>query len=174
MARNVGVDVDIEVEDVESMLSALNTFFNPLAMMGFLQASVAPVIRQRARERFLTEGDDVSGAWAPLEPVTQQIRGSSNLPISPDHPINRRTDDLYTYITQSNAEVIPLGSFGAQMTYPGSPPTGPWTAKKVETAQVGRNKPRTVPRPVLGLSMVDLTYVIGALGIGIKKAGGFP
>lgn len=179
MARDFAVDVDISVQeqDVERMLMGVNTFLNPLALMGFLSGAVAPFIRQRAEQRFFSEGDDVSGPWAPLEPATQEIRQQMN--VGGAGPINRRTDDLFDYITQSPDEVTPLGAFGAQLTYPSpNAPQRPYTAIKVQTAQIGKGKQsatgnKTPPRPVLGLGITDLTHVIAALGVGIRKAGGF-
>lgn len=155
------------------MLTAVNTVLNPLHMMGFLKAKVAPFIRQRAAARFASEGDDATGKWAALMPATQEIRSHLNLPISPTHPINRRTGELETYITQSDSDVFPLGMSGAQLTYPGSAPTGRALSEKLATAQKGRNHPLTTDRPVLGLSMTDLSYVIGALGVEIRTAARF-
>lgn len=175
MAQRAVVDLDIDVRerDVDRMLSAVNTMLQPLQLMGFLSATISPYIRTRARDRFRTEGDEVSGPWAPLRQATQDFRAHSNLPIAPSHPINRRTDDLFDYITNSPDAVMALPGVGAQLTYPGNPPTNPWTAEKVKTAQGGKTKPKTVARPVLGLGMNDLVYVVGALTLGIKKVGRF-
>lgn len=121
----------------------------------------------------MNEGDEVVGRWAPLMPSTQEIRQHSNLPIGAEHPINRRTGDLYQYITQSPDAVTNLGGQGAMLTYPGSQPISPAMSQKLSTAQKGRPNPRTVARPVLGVGMADLVYVIGQLAVGIKAAGGY-
>jgi hypothetical protein len=167
------VTIHVQDADVERMLSAVNTVLSPLHMMGFLKAKVAPFIRQRASARFASEGDDATGKWAALLATTQDIRSHLNLPISPSHPINRRTGELEEYITKSDSDVFPLGMSGAQLTYPGSSPTGRALSEKLSTAQQGRTRPLTTSRPVLGLSMTDLSYVIGALGVEIKAAGRF-
>lgn len=172
-SHGISMDIDVQEQDVERLLNSVNTVLNPISMMGFLSLTVAPFIRRRAEARFAGEGDDVSGKWAPLSPATQEIREGLDLPISGDHPINRRTDDLYTYITKSPDEVMPLGGMGAQLTYPSPSATiNPGIEEKMKTAQQGRRNPHTIPRPVLGLGIGDLTYVVGALGIAVRKAGG--
>lgn len=152
------------------MLMAVNTVLSPLGMMGFLKGVVTPYVRLRAAQRFANEGDDTVGKWAPLQPQTQEIRERLDLPIGPAHPINRRTGELESYITQSDSDVVSAAG-GAQLTYPGNAPTGRAIQQKMETAQKGRSRtPMTVPRPVLGLGITDLAYVIGQLGITIKEA----
>lgn len=177
MARQralVDLDIDVQEGDVERMLEAVNTFLSPFALMGFLSSTVSPYIRKRAKDRFRTEGDEVSGKWAALRPATQDFRENSNLPISPKHPINRRTDDLFDYVTNSPDAVTALPGIGAQLTYPGKTPTNPWVTEKVKTAQKGKARPKTVPRPVLGVGMNDLVYVVGAIALGIKAVGNRP
>ena len=171
MVTRVVADVTVDTDDVERMLMGVNSFLEPYSLMGFLTETVSPYIRGRAKARFASEGDDASGKWAPLHPVTMEIRARSNLPIAPDHPINRRTGDLEAYITGSPDSVEALGGQGAQLTFPGVGTTDAAMQQKVETAQIGRNKPQTGPRPVLAFGMTDLAYVIGAIGIGIQSAG---
>src|SRR5687768_2482194 len=118
------------------MLMQVNTVLSPLGMMGFLSGVVSPFIRERARARFSEEGDDVTGRWRPLADSTVDIRSRMDLPISGEHPINRRTDDLYDHITASPDDVFPIPG-GAQLTYPGVAATG-WLEEKVKTAQSGK------------------------------------
>lgn len=168
MARTL-VTLDVHPEDVENVLMRLNMALSPVGMMGFLSTTVAPFIRRRASARFAGEGDDVVGKWLPLAESTVDIRSRMNLPIGGEHPINQRTGDLYDYITESPADVQPL-PMGAQLTYPGVAATG-WLEEKVKTAQTGKTHPATPPRPVLGLGVQDLAFVMGSLGIAIQKAG---
>lgn len=169
--RLVNLDIDVREADVMNMLTAVDSFLSPMALMGFLTTTVSPYIRKRAKDRFRSEGDEVSGKWAALRPATQDFRLHSQLPISPDHPINRRTDDLYDYVTNSPDAVMAIPGVGAQLTYPGRPASNPWTAEKVRTAQGGKANPRTVARPVIGVGINDLTFVIGAITLGIKAIG---
>jgi hypothetical protein len=50
---------------------------------------------------------------------------------------------------------------------PGDTPTGE-LAEKVKTAQQGKDNPRTVPRPVLGMNEVDLAFVLEGLSFFIQ------
>lgn len=169
MTAYIDFDIRVKDRDVERMLTAVNTVISPLGMMGFLKSVATPYVRTRAAQRFASEGDDVSGKWAPLQPATQEIRERLDLPISADHPINRRTGDLEAYITQSDSDVQAFG-MGAQMTYPGKLPGSRALNEKMSTAQTGRAHPSTVKRPVLGLGITDLAYVIGGIAVAIKEA----
>lgn len=172
MSADVLVDIQVHEDDVMRMLNNAELYFSPLGMMGLLTSTVSPYVRQRIRNRFEQMGDDVTGPWLPLAPATQEIRQNSNLPIAGDRPINRRTDAMYDYLTSSPDSVFPLGSSGAQLTYPGNLPSNPWTAEKVKTAQAGKVKPNTPARPVLGLGIQDLVFVISSIGVGLSRAAG--
>jgi hypothetical protein len=150
---------------VERMLFALETSLNPVAVAGFLGAVVDPYLRGRASDRFASEGDDVTGGWAPLKDATQEIRSNSGYGAA--HPINKRTGELEDYIVNAphNLSAAP---WGASLTLPGTTPTGE-LFDKVETAQHGRD--RTVPRPVLGMNERDLVFVLTALAQYIEKRG---
>lgn len=144
---------------VEAMLMRLETALAPPGLATWLEYGVEPIIQLRAKERFDTEGDDVTGQWLPLKPYTQMVRAQSGFP--PDHPINVRTGELERYITQSDGDVQ-MYPGGASMNYPGTNPTGT-LADKVSTAQVGSADGRTPARPVLGLNIHDLEAVLFSL-----------
>ncbi len=147
----------IEVDDTsfQLALTQLEMRLNDSALGIFLQGAVDPWLRLRAEKRFAGEGDDAVGAWSPLKYPTQNIRGSMGY--GPSHPINKRTGILERYITNS-AGNVGAAPGGVQLTFPGAQPTGN-IYEKVLTAQAGRPSPKTVPRPVLGLSMTDSLFV---------------
>lgn len=150
--------------DVQTMLHRLDTALNPVALAGFLGATVDPYLRQREQARFDKGGDDVVGAWAPLSQATQIIREEAGYGAS--GPINIRTHEMEDYITNSPNNLA-AHPWGASLTLPGNPPTGE-LKKKVMGAQRGEGT--APPRPVLGMNERDLTFVLLALGSYIKKA----
>lgn len=154
------------METVEVLLRRLDTALNPAGIAGFLGGEVDPYLRKRMKDRFLNEGDDVVGGWAPLSLATQDIRSDAGYGAA--HPINVRTGEMEDYITNSphNLQVEP---WGASLTLPGKPPTGEMK-DKVERAQFGDNA--APPRPVLGMNERDLAFVLLGLGGWIKKSVG--
>jgi len=134
-----------------------------VGLAGFLGEVVDPYLRQRARGRFADEGDDVTGAWQPLKPATQEIR--EQLGYGGAHPINIRTHELEAYIVDSpnNLSAHP---WGATLTLPGNPAQGE-LRDKMERAQQGDD--RTAARPVLGMNERDLAFVLLALGGFVKQ-----
>ncbi len=151
-------------KQVLSMLTKLDATLAPPAIGSWLGMRVDPFIRERARDRFQKEGDDVSGPWAPLKAATQQIRQSQGYGSA--HPINRRTGRLEQYIVGSPNR-ISIHNLGATLTMPGRPPFGE-LKDKVSTAQGGRGYPRTDPRPVMGMNERDLLAVLTELSLYIS------
>lgn len=163
-------DIRAHTESVVAMLEKMDTALSPVGMASFLSVEVGPYLQMRASNRFANEGDEVSGKWAQLQPATQQIRASrSDWPVGPDHPINKRTGELEAWVTGGAILAMPH-ALGATLRYPGREPTGE-LKKKVETAQRGRSKPRTVARPVLGVDATDLLFVTTRLTFYFRKAG---
>ena len=159
----VGVNVLIIGDDVavSAMLTRMDTALNPIAIGEFLGITVDPYIRKRAKSRFASEGDDVTGAWAPLADTTQDFR--KNQGFGPDHPINIRTGELENYITGTPGGVVANAS-GALLTSPGNPPSVEMGLEtKVKTAQGGKTYPSTPARPVMGVNEQDLSTVLTAL-----------
>jgi len=163
MARDAIVDIILkgDARQVHRMLEHLGTSLAPPAVGTWLGMTVDPWIRQRARERFRREGDDVTGPWAPLKMATQQIRSQQGYGSA--HPINRRTGRLEAYIT-GGPNRITIHSLGATLYLPGNPPFGELKTK-VETAQFGKVKPSTVARPVMGMNERDLLAVLTDLSL---------
>lgn len=149
---------------VQAMLNRLDTALSPAGIAAFLGATVTPWLRTRARDRFMEEGDDVTGKWIPLATATQEIRSTQGYGSA--HPINRRTGRLEEYIAGS-PDAISIHALGATLTFPGKKPAGE-LRDKVTTAQMGREKPRTPPRPVLGVNEQDLAFVLTSLALRIR------
>lgn len=153
--------------NVERMLERVSDALDTVGMYAFLNSSVGPWLRERAQERFANEGDDVVGQWAPLQAYTVQMRESQGFP--GEHPINRRTGELESYIVSGGWDVS-ASPILSTLTYPGNLPSGS-QAVKVAAAQMGVTNPSTVPRPVLGLNEADLAFVMAALGTHVILAG---
>lgn len=175
MGSTAFIDIQIIGDDagVARMLKHLDTAMNPLAIAEFLGIKIGPYLQERAKQRFKHEGDDVVGSWAPLKPATQDIRRlgreSQGWDVGDAHPINQRTHKLERYIT-GNAGSVNAHSLGATLTFP-KKSAAKGLRDKMSTAQMGRNRPPTVARPVLGMNEADLLFVITQLAFHIKEPG---
>ena len=150
------------------MLNHLDSALSPVGLSAFLFGSVTPWLRQRAADRFASEGDDVSGKWEPLKESTIEFREHMGLGA---HPINRRTGELEEYITQGNGRIIAT-PLGASLAYPGTDTVSQHLTNKVKTAQSGKKYPRTPARPVLGVDEKDLAYVVTQLAFFVQRYRG--
>lgn len=155
----------VQDRDVLKAVDELIFLMSDIGLTAFLGASIGPYLSQRAKQRFASEGDDVTGPWAPLKPATITIRQSQNYGSG---PINRRTGELENWVVGSGWDAYPTG-MGASMRFPGKPPTGELKAK-VQTAQGGRVNPPTVARPVLGLNENDLLFLQTAFAMAVDEA----
>lgn len=154
--------IDVEFigpdEQVGIMLDRLAYVTSPVVLNQFLNTKIDPYLRMRMESRFQQEGDDVTGPWAPLSPVTEQFR--TQFGFGAAHPINIRTGDLHDYIVGTPGMNV-YDATGATLVLPGRPPEGKVLKKKLKTAQQGDD--RTPARPVLGMNLQDLTVVMGSL-----------
>jgi hypothetical protein len=170
-ALNSGI-IDFELvgdaNEVTRMLVYLEAILSPPAMGAFLSLNVGPYLHDRARDRFMKEGDDVSGQWSPLATSTVEIRKRQGFGAG---PINRRTGELESYIVDNPAAVT-VNTQGATLQFPGKTSTKKSLVQKMETAQTGRANPLTKARPVLGMNGNDLAYVITTLAYFVQKGGG--
>lgn len=166
----------ITVEDAApaALLASVDLALSPFGLQSFLRTQVDPYIRLRAEQRFAMEGDDVTGPWAPLQTSTVAIRESLGFP-GPG-PINVRTGDLKEYVLRSPAHFAPFGG-GAMMSVPGPPPSGSEAGAAYSTAQMGKSRPHTPPRPVLALGQTDkaaitmlLAYFVQDSVVGVMGA----
>lgn len=154
---------------VEQMLEHIDTALSPIGLFTFLHGAVGPFVKQRASDRFRSEGDDVTGTWAPLAQATVEIR--QNMGLEGSHPINKRTGELEAYITQGSIDVTTGVGVGT-LKYPGNAPATSGLREKLKTAQGGKASPSTPPRPVLGLGEADLGHVLVMLAFHVQKIGG--
>lgn len=152
---------------VQAMLLKMDMALSPPEIGIFLSSEVDPWLRLRAADRFRSEGDDVSGKWAPLTPYTERVRVSQGYPAA--HPINRRSGQLENYILHTQS-VVAARAGGAFMRYPGTSAAGD-TKDKVRVAQQGFQGAgfSTPPRPVLGMNERDLAFVLTALANKIAR-----
>lgn len=158
---------------VQATLHLMDTALNPVAIAGFLGAEVGPYLQKRGVARFASEGDDVSGKWAPLSEATQSIREKGReagfWDVGDAHPINVRTHEMETYVTQGSIQPAPT-AYGARLSYPANRPNTE-LREKLRTAAFGRTEPPTPRRPVLGVNEQDLVFVLKALAFHIQKFG---
>lgn len=163
-----GIDIQFtgtDMSDVYRMFDLMEFRLNDSALAGFLKTTMEPYLRQRAQQRFASEGDEASGKWSPLSPATENIRSSSGF--APAHPINHRTGELERYITGASGN-IQSAPGGIELVWPGTAPTGE-LYDKVSTAQSGRPDPVTVPRPVLAISATDVNQYMTVLAYYIQN-----
>lgn len=159
------VSIIINSREVEKSLDKLMLLLGPAGLIAFLGSTMAPYLARRAGDRFAGEGDDVTGAWAPLKDSTIRLRAEQGFPAG---PINRRTGELENWVTGGSFEAYPTVD-GASMRYPRDKPTGE-LRKKMETAQKGKKHPSTVARPVLGVNERDLLFFQTALSLAVEGA----
>lgn len=166
------VEIFAEATGPLRMVTKMEAALSGMGLQIFLHGMVGPYIQKRAKERFQSEGDDVSGQWAQLLPATVAIRQQGQWAIGGAHPINRRSGELEAWVTDSNWLATP-SPVGAILQYPRTAPKGE-LAKKVNTAQRGGQAPGaktpTVPRPVLGVNERDLLAVTEFLFFYLEKA----
>jgi hypothetical protein len=144
---------------VEQMLVRAGAAISPPALAAWMNSTMTPYVQQRAKERFRREGDNASGKWKQLSPITKDFRAIYGFPPG---PINRRTGELEAYITGSPSRVT-MTNIGVQMVYPGVA-AGGWLEEKVKTAQAGKDDPKTDARPVLALDpSTDLMFTLRSL-----------
>jgi len=152
----VPIDVQVTVDDkhAQSLLTAIELTLMGHNLFLYLRDYMQPYMRTRAAARFRGEGDDASGPWAALTAATEEIRTHGGFP--PAHPINKRTGELEAFMLRGVIDHS-WSVDSATMQYPGRPPTSS-LREKLKTAQEGRVKPRTVPRPVARMNMTDMAY----------------
>lgn len=156
----------VQSRSAEYALDRLAEILTPDGLALWLGSEVGEYLKKRAEARFASEGDDVTGPWAPLQDATVQIRLGQNF--GGAHPINRRTGQLEDWVVNSGWRAYPT-SMGGSLAYPDNTPTG-ILLEKVQTAQKGSDNPRTPPRPVLGVNENDMLYVLSMFGTYIAEA----
>lgn len=154
-----------ETEDhgVEKLLTTLDRALDAASIAFWMQAEAKRHIQDRAKKRFASEGDDVSGPWAPLAPATIADRLRQQYPAG---PILHRTGELEDYIVNSQGS-MDIGSASVSFETPEA--TGdPELAAKFNTAQIGTG--RVPARPVIGLNASDAETLLTSLSYNIQTA----
>lgn len=166
----ISVEIIGTDKGVHAMLQRLDTAMSPPSIASMLAGEVGPYLRGRAIERFSQEGDDVVGRWKPLSSATEEIRANnSNWGVGPAHPINVRTGEMIEYVTEGTFEDVHPHSLGATLYYPSRKTrTSHGLDEKMKTAQQGKSRPSTPPRPVLGMNEADMSAILLLLAQHIK------
>lgn len=165
MAQRVDIAIIGDDAGAHAMINALSGALAPAKLGRFATDRIVPWLERRAIGRFANEGDDAVGGWAPLMKRTQDIR--SQLGFGAEHPINRRTGELEEFITTGGADIM-AAEDGLVVQFPRAPSNGELYTK-LATAQMGKSDPRTLPRPVVGLSATDLGYVLTELALHVTE-----
>ncbi len=156
----VVIEVTIETQDLEGVLRRLEGVMSVQGQAEFLQGSALPHLQRRASDRFSNEGDDVTGAWAPLSPATLEWRTA--LGYDAFAQINLRSGDLQRWVTSGSGRFEREGG-DVTLAYPGDQPSGT-LREAVEGAQRGqKGSPSQPPRPVLGLGTQDAEALLNQL-----------
>lgn len=151
----VDVVADTRTADI-IMEGFLKAFDSQTVTSELLVGRVYPLLQGRARARFASEGDDVSGAWAELRPYTQKERAKGGF--GPRGPINVRTGQLRSHVIDRPPDADP-NTLGGTLWFPKRGGVGK-AIEKVRVAQSGSKKPRTPPRPVLGVNEQDMELIM--------------
>jgi hypothetical protein len=153
----MSVTIEVDAADVLLELRRIAERVDDGGLGRFLEWRAWPFLRQRAVERFQTQGDAASGTWAQLRESTVNIRERKGFPGR--GPINVRTGKLRDHVLSSH-NVTRRG--GAALRIPGST-GGKELGDKLRAAQIGDAKSRTVARPVLALDGTDESFIVTAL-----------
>lgn len=150
---------DVSQAQFAGTVALLNQRLSSVGLSLFLKTVVDPFVRNRIEQRFISEGDDVSGKWHPLTAATALIRTQKGFP--PDHPINVRTGLMRQFLVGTPGDVRASGPL-VTLTHP--PPTADGLmTQKISTAQAGKSRPQTPARPVMGLNTNDALFITSEL-----------
>lgn len=152
-----GFSIMFDDSEVDAMMAGLAMAISPVALESFLKNDVLEYFQEDIMERFLNEGDEKVGDWAPLAEATHAIREAQGF--TPDD-INIRSSEMLDFVGgESRSRRLAQGAF---IQVPG--PSSGKMAKKIETAQVGSlNKQGFSPtpaRPILAADEVDLMAIM--------------
>jgi hypothetical protein len=139
----------VDDRSAERVLRNLEAALSDSSIEGFLLRNTADYIHRRTRDRFTGEGDDVTGAWQPLQPATEAIRVSRGYP--GPHPINVRTGDMESFLAADPGAITGQTTW----TFPAPGAATGELAEKIKTAQQGKASPSTV----IGMNNVDEAFI---------------
>lgn len=166
----IGIELIGDADEVFTMLDRLDSVFSSTGMSRFMKTDVVPYLQERARMRFSSEGDLASGKWLQLAETTVSIRdegvASGEFIHGGAHPINRRTDLMYDYITEGVGDITLEGNGNVSLHYPKRSAPGGEMTQKVRRAQAGDGK--APARPVLAVSEADVGFIVSKLAYFIQ------
>lgn len=178
----IHMTVFVDDKDTNRALQALWWTLSGNSLAKFHKSFTERWLQERASARFMSEGDDASGRWAPLTDSRMDIRENQGYLA---WPINEASGDLYDYITKTPGDVT-FGANWSAFFFPGNP-RNPGERAKLETAQKGRPAGNPMPdgqggtkpspsatpaRPVAALGAVDMIHTMTALELFIVSGVG--
>lgn len=155
LRMNVTGNAHIAVEALEGAV-------RPEVLDIWLERTATSWFRRRAAQRFMTQGDDAVGAWAPSPESTKKRRARQRLP---EYPPNIRTNEMVTWAT-----TVDGSSWNGGLYWPGYVPTGN-LGDKIKVAQEGNPKLGAPARPIIGVSTVDSQILTESLNSYIIRVG---
>lgn len=155
------VEVFVDETQVDAMMTRLEVALSPESFGTFLEGAASEHFHMRAEQRFVSEGDDASGAWANLRPRTIEER--IYLGYGPG-PIQHREGDLEKYVIDDHGVIEQLGTT-TQWTWPRGTTGSSLDEIKYAVAQTGRKRGATtqVKRPIVAMNTTDAGEVLAAL-----------
>ncbi len=154
-----------EDEGTNRVLSAVERAISSASLAFWMETAAKTHIQERARARFASEGDNVSGPWQALAPATIADRIAQQYPPG---PILHRTGALEDYIV-NNPGVMLVDPEAVVFETP-APSSDPELAAKYLTHQAGSPSRRIPARPMVGLGVEDAATLLYSLTEGIEIA----
>lgn len=170
--QSLRIAINVDPEPFVRKFQQLQGHLDGDEIARFLDKSVVPYLHDRAKKRFASEGDGASGAWQELADRTQADRyllaQKHGWPIEPDHPINRRSGELRTFITTTRT--IRRTAKGPTLYIPRLGSVNPKLSSKFKVAQKGASISRKNPngsttnwevpaRPVIAVDEYDMRAI---------------
>jgi len=135
----------------------------PVSMTKFLEGPTDEFLRQRASNRFSSQGDDaVGGKWVKLKEVTEQIRISKGFP--PRRPINVRTGDFRTWLTRNTKPQTISTPAGHEMSWPGK-----MDRLQKRKMMVAQGQTNVAARPVAAIDELDAVAIRSSLSLYLSE-----
>lgn len=153
----ITLETIVDIKRPTLRLKAYQDRVSGAGLAAFMQGFAAPLLQDRASERFESEGADVGG-WKPLQESTIVKREKAGyVPIK----INERTGQMRAWVESANGRIVAT-KYAAVLEWPGTP-SNRTIGKKMKVAQQGLSDPYTPPRPVVTVDTSDLFTILTAL-----------
>ena len=147
------INIQVEMGRLLKRITALQDAISPEAIAQHHAATTAGFLKNRVLSRFESEGDEVSGKWAPLSDYTVQDRVQKGFP--PTHPILRRTGALRKWVMDS-----PSATTGETFMWPSKlPPNNSHIMFAYWGAQVGNPGGNLPRRRIVVVNMADFLTI---------------